>query len=435
MEARQVADAQLAQDSTVNESLLYRLAIALGIGAIVGIERGWQARDQQSGQRLAGIRTFSLAGLLGGVLAAAAPAADGFPLLAAGALALGALVIAGYVSTGRETRDFGMTSELALLATFGLGALAVLRAPLEAAAAGVVMTLLLGFKTEVHLAIRKLERHELLATLQLLAIALVLLPLLPDRDLGPWGALNPRVIGLLVLLIAGLSYVGYFSVRVLGARLGLLLTALLGGLSSSTAVTVAFARRAREATGNRILLGAGIALAAAAMAPRVAVEIAAVNRSLLAALWPTLAVVALVPALGGIVVALRASRDGEANLELKNPLQLKAALMFGALLSTLFVVAEGLQRTLGANAIYAVAAITGFFDVDAVSLAVAESAARETLPAADASRAIAIAVLVNTGAKAILAASIGGVPMLKSASAILAVALVAGAVTAVVTLG
>jgi uncharacterized membrane protein (DUF4010 family) len=171
------------------------------------------------------------------------------------------------------------------------------------------------------------------------------------------------------------------------------------------------------------------------MAPRVAVEIAAVNRSLLAALWPTLAVVALVPALGGIVVALRASRDDDANLELKNPLQLKAALMFGALLSTLFVVAEGLQRTLGANAIYAMAAITGFFDVDAVSLAVAESAARETLPSADASRAIALAVLVNTAAKAILAASIGGTPMLKSASAILGVALVAGAVTAAITLG
>ena len=296
------------------------------------------------------------------------------------------------------------------------------------------MTLLLGFKTEVHLALRKLERHELLATLQLLAIAIVLLPLLPNRDLGPWNAVNPRVVGLLVLLIAGLSYVGYFSVKTLGAGLGLMLTALLGGISSSTAVTVAFARRARETAANPVLLGAGIALAAAVMAPRVAIEIAAVNRSLLTALWPTFAAVALVPALGGVVVALRAARDGVAKVELKNPLQLKAALLFGALLSTLFIVAEALRNTLGESAIYALAAITGFFDVDAVSIALAESSARDTLSADAAARGIALALLVNTGAKAVFAASIGGLPMLKSASAILAVAMVAGAVTAFLTL-
>jgi uncharacterized membrane protein (DUF4010 family) len=420
--------------AAMNESLLYRLAIALGIGVIVGLERGWQARDERSGQRLAGIRTFSLAGLLGGVLAAADAETDGFALLAAGALAFGALTIAGYLGTGRETHDFGMTTELALLATFALGALAVLRAPLEAAAAGVVMTLLLGFKAEVHHTLRKLERHELVATLQLLGVAIVLVPLLPNRDMGPWDAVNPRVIGLLVLLIAGLSYVGYFAVRVLGARIGLLLTALLGGLSSSTAATVAFARRARAAAGGHALLGAGIALACATMAPRVAVEIAAVNRPLLAALWPTLAVVTAVPALGGIVVALRAARDNAADLELENPLQLKAALTFGLLLSTLFIVAEGLQRWLGPSAIYALAAIAGLFDVDAVSITMAESAARESLPPAAAARAIALAVLVNTGAKAVLAASLGGAPMLKSATAILAAALAAGTVTAVITL-
>jgi len=263
----------------------------------------------------------------------------------------------------------------------------------------------------------------------------VLLPLLPDRDLGPWGAVNPRVIGLLVLLIAGLSYVGYFAVRVLGANMGLLLTALLGGLSSSTAATVAFARRARAAAGNPALLGAGIALACATMAPRVAVEIAAVNRSLLAALWPTLAVVTFVPALGGIVVALRAAREGTTDIALENPLQLKAALVFGALLSTLFIVTEGLQRWLGPGAIYAIATIAGLFDVDAVSITMAESAARDSLPPAAAARGIALAVLVNTGAKAVLAAAIGGLPMLKSASAILAVALAAGTVTALMTVG
>jgi uncharacterized membrane protein (DUF4010 family) len=301
-------------------------------------------------------------------------------------------------------------------------------------AAAVVMSLLLGFKTEFHAAIEKLERHELLATLQLLAIAAVLVPLLPDRDLGPWQALNPRVIGLLVLLIAGLSYLGYFAVRLLGARLGLLLTAVLGGLTSSTAVTVAYARRARLANANRTLLGVGIALGAATMAPRLAIEIAAVNANLLADLWPTLAAVAFVPALGGIVVLLRHERGGDAPIELANPLQLKSALVFGALLSLLFVASEGLQHWLGEAGIYVMAATTGIADVDAVTIALAESAARGSLAPEAAQRAIVLAVLVNTATKAVLAAALGGKPMLRSATLLLCGALAASITTAALTL-
>lgn len=417
----------------MNEPLIYRLAIALGIGLIVGLERGWKTRGQHAGQRLAGVRTFSLAALLGGALAAIATP-DRYVVLAAGALTVGALVIAGYLISVRETRDFGMTTELALLTTFSLGAVSVLGAPFEAVAAAVVMSLLLGLKTEFHSAIERLERHELLATLQLLAIAIVLVPLLPDRELGPWQALNPRVIGLLVLLIAGLSYLGYFAVRLLGPRLGLLLTAVLGGLTSSTAVTVAYARRARLANTSHALLGVGIALAAATMTPRLAVEIATVNRALLADLWPTLAAVAVVPALGGIVVLLRHARGGDAPIELKNPLQLKTALLFGVLLSLLFVASEGLQQWLGEPGLYAMAAIAGIADVDAVAITFAESAARGSVAPEAAQRAIALAILVNTAAKAVLAAVLGGGPMLRSATALLGSALAAGGTVAALTL-
>ena len=417
----------------MGEPLIYRLAIALGIGLIVGLERGWKTRDQHAGQRLAGVRTFSLTALLGGALAAIATP-DRYVVLAAGALAVGALVVTGYLISVRESRDFGMTTELALLTTFALGAVSVVGAPFEAVAAAVVMSLLLGLKTEFHAAIEKLERHELLATLQLLAIAIVFVPLLPDRDLGPWQALNPRVIGLLVLLIAGLSYLGYFAVRVLGARLGLLLTAVLGGLTSSTAVTVAYARRARLAGTNPTLLGVGIALAAATMAPRLAIEIAAVNVNLLANLWPTLAAVAFVPALGGIVVLLRHERGGEAAIELANPLQLRTALVFGTLLSLLFVASEGLQHWLGEAGIYAIAATTGIADVDAVAIALAESAARGSLAPEAAQRAIVLAVLVNTATKAVLAAALGGQQMLRSATVLLCGALAATIATAALTL-
>jgi uncharacterized membrane protein (DUF4010 family) len=417
----------------MDHPLFYRLAIALGIGLIVGLERGWKTRMQHGGQRLAGIRTFSVTALLGGVLAALSEP-DRFVVLGAGTLVVGSLVIGGYLISVRETRDYGMTTELAMLATFGLGAVAVLGAPFEATAAAIVMALLLGFKTEFHHAIEKLERHELLATLQLLAIAAVLVPLLPARDLGPWAAINPRVIGMLVLLIAGLSYIGYFAVRVLGSRAGLLLTAFFGGLSSSTAVTVAYARRAHDAASQHALLGAGIALAAAMMVPRLAIAIAAVNPRLLLSLWPTFLVLAAVPLAGLAWIARRrmALRDG-AEIKLSNPLQLPAALGFGLALSVIFVAAAGLQRALGDVGIYATAAAGAVVDVDPIALTLARTAGRSVAPAT-AERAIVLALLVNTAAKAGLAAILGGMPMLRSASAILGAALLASAVTAWLTL-
>jgi uncharacterized membrane protein (DUF4010 family) len=418
----------------MEEPLLYRLAIALGLGLIVGLERGWKTRMQHSGERFAGIRTFSLAGLFGGVLAALA-APDRFIVLAAGCLVIGGLVIGAYLISVRETRDFGMTTELALLTTFALGALAVLGSAFVATAAAIVMALLLGFKTEFHNVIEKLERHEMLATLQLLAIAAVLVPLLPARDMGPWEAINPRMVGMLVLLIAGLSYIGYFAVRMLGSRLGLVLTAFFGGLSSSTAVTVAYARRARTLNSHQRLFGAGIALAAATMVPRLSVEIAAVNPSLLSALWPTLIVLTLVPLAGlGWVVFLKPSSEVSAELKLNNPLQLSAALGFGLLLSVFFIAAQALQSGLGDAGIYAMAAVAALIDVDAIGLSLAQ-AAGGTVSEVAAERAIVLAVLVNTAVKAGLAAVLGGLPMLRWASSILAVAVVCGAATAVVTLG
>lgn len=418
----------------MDETLWHRLAVALGIGLIVGLERGWKLREQRSGTRTAGLRTFAIAALGGGVLAAASQP-DRFVVLGAGTLVVGALIIASYVVAAREQRDFGMTTELALLTTFGLGAIATLGAPFEAAAAAVVMTLLLSFKTEVHAAIGKLDRPELLGTLQLAAIAAVLLPLLPDRNVGPWGAVNPRVVGVLMLLIAALSYVGYFAVRMLGARLGLTLTALFGGLSSSTAVTLAYARRSRTDRTHARVLGTGIALAAATMVPRLAVELAAVNRALLAPLAPTLAALMLVPLAAVLVLALR-GRDGTpaGNLKLSNPLELRAALGFGALLIVLFIAVEGLRRAVGDAGIYSIAAVAALLDVDAVTLAVAKDAAEGTLDATTAQRAIALAALVNTAVKGVLAAALGGLPMLRSASLVLGLALAAGTAAALVTL-
>lgn len=418
----------------MDEPLLHRLAISFGVGLIVGVERGWTSRLEPGGQVSAGVRTFSLVGLLGGVLAALG-GTESFVVLAVGLLIVGGFVIGVYVMTSRDIQDFGMTTEIALIATFALGALAVLGAPFEAAAAAIVMALVLGMKTEVHGVILGLERHELIASLQLLLVAAVLVPLLPARQMGPWDAINPRTIGMLVVLIAALSYVGYFAVRVLGSRLGLMLTALFGGLSSSTAVTVAYARRSVVAPSYGNLFGAGIALAAAMMGPRVAAEIAVVNPSLLAALWPVFTVLALVP-LASVVWINFFSPAGEVahDVKLSNPLQLKTAVVFGLLLSLFFIAGRAIERSLGDAGIYAMAALAGLVDVDAISLSLAEAASHDLLPAT-AERAIVIAMLVNTAVKAVLAVALGGLPMLRSATAVLAAALAGGVITAMVTLG
>ncbi|HET6629556.1 MAG TPA: MgtC/SapB family protein [Woeseiaceae bacterium] len=412
--------------------LLLRLAVALAVGLIVGIERGWNSRLEASGQRTAGLRTFALAGLLGGVLAALA--GEHPVVLAAGLLVVGGFVVAAYVITAPAMQDFGMTTEFALVTTCALGALAVAGAPFEATAAAILIALVLGLKTEVHKVLHGLGRNEVMATLQLLLIAAVLVPLLPNRPVGPW-AINPRMIGMLVLLIAGLSYLGYFAVRVFGARLGLLLTALFGGLSSSTAVTVAYARRSRGALAHASLYGAGIALAATMMTPRVVLEISVVNRALLPGLLPTIATLALVPLVAVAWINLRSHQAGVGHeVRLGNPLQLRAAVTFGVLLSLLFIAGDVIKRNFGDAGIYTMAALAGLVDVDAISLSLARAATQD-LDSVTAQRGIVIALLVNTTSKAVLAALLGGPAIARTATAALGMALVAGAAVAMVTLG
>jgi uncharacterized membrane protein (DUF4010 family) len=409
----------------VDPTLATRLAVALAIGFIIGVERGWQGRQTREGLRTAGVRTFACVGLFGGLASLLADEL-GAGFLGVALLALAAVVTAAYWLTAREGGDYGTTSEMALLLTFGLGALATRGYESEAVAAAVVVSAILGFKRELHASLERLDRREIAATLQLLVIAAVVLPLLPNRELGPWQALNPRGIGLLVLLIAAISYVGWFLARWLGARAGILLTSLLGGLSSSTAVTVSYARMARRGAGDPALLGAGIALAAGTMAVRLLVVVGAVEGALVPRIAAPLALLAFVPVAAALLVARRSARSTHpAELTLRNPLDLESALAFGALLSVIFLLVRGAQAWLGSAGIYAVAALSGVADVDAVSLSLARSAGgRVSLDVA--ARGILLAAFVNTAVKGILAGLIGGRALALRCAPILAVALVAG---------
>jgi uncharacterized membrane protein (DUF4010 family) len=387
------------------EADLLKLAMAAATGLVIGLERGWSHRADAEGQRVAGLRTFTLAALVGG-LCGILP--DGTLLLAVLLGALAVVVAVAYHAQASRSADVGITTELALLATPVLGLLAT-RKPLEAIAVAALVAALLGFKQELHATLGRLARDEVLATVQLLIVAAVILPLLPDEALGPFGVVNPRTVGWLVLLLLGVAYVGYFAVRVIGARRGLLLTAFLGGFTSSTAVTLAYARLAREQPRASRLLSAGIGVACAMMAPRIWVLASAIAPALARRLAPALLVLGLVPAAWALYVGRsgRTEAPGETVL-IDNPFAIRAALLMAAAVAGLGVLIRGAEEWFGPVGAYGVAALSGVLDVDAVSVALAEGARRGATALNVAGGAIMVAAIVNTLVKAGMAVVLGG---------------------------
>jgi uncharacterized membrane protein (DUF4010 family) len=391
----------------MNLTMMSRLAIALAVGLIIGMERGWASRASSEGQRIAGIRSFGFVGLFGGLSAVLAEFFD-VSVLAIALLSFTAIVVTSYSISTQKTSDIGITTELSLFLTFLLGALAGKGFGAEALATGVITAVLLRFKQEIHQSLQKLDQQELVATLQLLLIAALALPLLPNQNLGPWNALNPRAIGWLILLIASISYVGYFAMKLLGTRVGLLSTAVLGALVSSTAVTVSFARIARRGQASLAVLGAGISLAAGTMAVRILLEVSLVNSALIPWLIAPIAILAIVPGIAAVIITLRKTqREPSTEIPLKNPIELGSALGYGMILSLLFVLIRAIEAWFGNAGIYALSAISGITDVDAVSLSLAQ-ATKTGLPLSVGATGILIAAMVNTVIKAIFATVIGG---------------------------
>jgi uncharacterized membrane protein (DUF4010 family) len=405
------------------EQTLLQLLVAGATGLVIGIERGWSARGQEGGQRAAGMRTFSLAGLAGG-LCALLP--DGIVVLAVLLLAVAALVTVTHFLNATRDGDRGLTTEVALLVAVLLGAFATTN-PRDAIAVAALIAALLGFKQELHGVVERLGRHELLASVQLLVVAVVILPLLPDEGMGPWSSINPRTIGILVLVLLGISYVGYFAVRIIGPRRGLLLTALLGGFTSSTAVTLAYARMARRSAAATPLLAAGITLASAMMALRVWLVVTAIRPGLSQALAAPLVVLGLLPFLFAAGTALRHRKAAaEPAMELHNPLEIQAALVLAAGITVLTLVIRAAEEWLGNPGAYAVAALSGVLDVDAVSVAMAQGG-MAGIPPGVAVNGILIAVIVNTLAKTTMTGIVGSIGLaLRVGSVLVPAAAVAG---------
>ncbi len=410
----------------MDAGLIRSLTVALGLGFVVGLERGFRTRGEDV--RALGARTFALTALLGAVAGSLAQLYSPW-LLGLAFVAHGMLVASAYVVWSRSSGDPGATTEVALLLVFALGALCVVGHEVEAAGAAIASALVLGSKTRVYALLRRVDEPELFAVLQLLLAAVVVLPLLPDRGMGPWEAVNPRSVGLLALLIAGMSFAGYVAVRLFGDHRGTLLAGLFGGLTSSTAVTVAFAREAQAAPQRARILGAGIALACATMPARLALAVGVVAPEVLRPLAAPLGALALTSALGAFAAArgARTAKREPEGLQLRNPLDLRAALLWAGLLAALMLLSRALHAWLGTPGVYALATLSGVADVDAIALSLARMAPDALAPEV-AARAIAVAALANTLAKASLASLLGGGALARTGGAILLASLAAGAI-------
>ncbi|MDX1268117.1 MAG: DUF4010 domain-containing protein, partial [Oceanisphaera sp.] len=254
----------IVNDFLLSNQQAVHLGIALLLGAVIGIQRGWQARNRKAGERIAGIRTFALVGLFGGISALLAEEITIWVLPAA-MLSLTAITLVAFSHQARQQNTFSITNLICLLLTFSYGAVTIAISPALAAAAAVITAIILDNREEIHGLLNRLQEKELDAGLKLLLITVVMLPLLPNRGFGPGEALNPYNIWIMVVLIAMISFIGYFAVRVVGTAKGILFTSLFAGLSSSTALTLHFSRQSASNPPLSGQLAAGILIACGTM--------------------------------------------------------------------------------------------------------------------------------------------------------------------------
>lgn len=386
--------------------LFIRLGLALAIGFLIGMERGWHEREAQEGTRIAGIRTFGLISLLGGLWAALARDLGNI-LLGFAFVAFAALLIAAHIMDIKEDKDVGITTAVASLVTFALGALSVQGYMAVAAASAVITATILSLKPVLHHWLTRLESKELFAVLKLLLISVVILPVLPNKGFGPFDSLNPYHIWWMIVLIAGLSFIGYFAIKIGGPERGVFFTSLFGGLVSSTVVTINFARMIKDKKENN-LINSGVLVASATMFPRILVIVGIINIKLLYDLAVPLGLMGILTYAAAFVLWYQNKHLSiENTILISNPFQLLPAIKFGLLLTAIMVLAAVFRYWFGETGLYVLSGISGLADVDAITLSVSHMT-RDDLVVRIATYAIFIAAIVNTLVKGFLFNGIAG---------------------------
>lgn len=397
------------------------LSIALGLGLLVGLQREWDKHE------LAGIRTFTLITLLGAITALLARDFGGW-IIAAGLLGLAALLITGNQMRGSRSADasIGQTTETAALVMFCVGAMLMAGYTTPAVVIGGATAVLLHLKNRMETIVGSLSADDVRAIFQFVLIAMVILPLLPNETYGPYDVLNPFKIWLMVVLIVAIGLSAYVTYRIVGVRGGSILGGVLGGLISSTATTVSYARQCKS---NPKLVGTAsfvIVVASTIVLIRVAIEIAAVAPGLLPEMVPPfVAMFVLMAAISGWLF-LRLQQDKAKPTEYKNPSQLKPALIFGGVYAVVLLLVAFVQDHFGDTAIYAAALISGLTDVDALTLSVAALFNQDRLPGDTSWRAIMLATLSNLAFKVGAAGVLGGAALFRVVGIAFGATIVAG---------
>lgn len=378
-------------------------AVSLGIGLLIGLER------ERKPDTKAGLRTFALTALFGCLAAMLAEITVSGWMIPAGLLMIAAMMIVAQVRDPLDDGDPGTTSVVALMLCYGLGALVWFDQATLAVMLAITVTVLLYFKSQLQGVSRSLTHKDLISILQFGVLSLVVLPILPNQDYGPYNALNPHQIWWMVVLISGLSLAGYAALRIVGNRHGAPLLGFFGGLVSSTATTMVFARNARDdakltATATLVILIANLV---------VTVRLGIVAVVLAPSLFVPLASVLGIGLLLGLIVAIFRWRTltaaGDLPMpEVKNPTEIRTALSFGLLYGVVLLLAAWLQDIAGSQGLYLVALASGLTDVDAITLSTLRLFNQQTLTDAPAVTAIALATLSNLAFKSGLVIAIGG---------------------------
>lgn len=393
-------------------TLFYRFGVALFIGILIGLEREHAAEDRDK-QLFAGVRTFALLALVGCTSALLSHILQSpWPLVVV-FLGLSILLGVAYFVLSRSG-DIGGTTEVAAVLTFLCGALAYWEYLALSTAIAVTATVLLSLKRTMHDFAQQIGAEDVYATLKFATIAAIVLPVLPNQSFGPppFDALNPYRIWLMVVFISGISFAGYVLMQLINPSRGIGLTGLLGGLVSSTAVTLGFTQRSREVRSLAGPFALAITLAWAVMFVRVIGQLAVLNPTLLQDVWLPLAAAALaLVAYSGLLYWRRPGDDGE-EVDLANPFQLRPALTFGALYAFVLLISRAGEIYFGRSGIYVSSILAGLADVNAITISMAELSGKSgDIEIQTASTAVILAVISNTVVKTILVMAGGSARM------------------------
>ena len=378
------------------------LAISLGLGLLIGLQR------ERADARLGGIRTFPLISLFG-TLCGLLAAQFAWPVLVAGfVVVFGVLALANVIKLRDPTlHEAGQTTEVAALLTFAIGVYLVEGDRSVAFVVAGVTVVLLHLKEPMHRFVDRMGEHDMSAIIQFVVISLIILPLLPDKTFGPYNVLNPFDIWRMVVLIVGISLVGYIVYKIWGERVGTVSGGILGGLISSTATTVSYARRSREAPGAYRATLFVILIASAIAYGRVLIEISAVAPNRLAAMAPPLGVMlGWMTFLAFLFFPFRKTNSKIPDPE--NPAELKSALIFGAIYAVVIFAIGAAREHLGSSALYGVAIISGLTDMDAITLSTARLVEQDRIETGMGWRLILTASLANLVFKAVAGFVVGG---------------------------